>query len=179
MISCFILFSIMTIARLVVVIILCILWLFDCKNVDSSASSRNSLDCFNESMRFNISINEQGELDDFVDNVTSAADHADERRRNRCIQVLLTGKSYALDIVKLMGIKLGSGSGLVIVGASKPQVTLDCIANYSDLEELKNKSKPLANISLVVLDGLLFTKCPVPVVLEEVSTVIVQNCVFM
>ena len=37
----------------------------------------------------------------------------------------------------------------------------------------------IANVSLVVLDRLIFTECPVPVVLEEVSTVIVQNCEFM
>ena len=174
---------IMVTARPVVVIALCIssLQLFvGCKNVDSRrTTSSNSLDCFDESrfnstQRWNVSINEQEELNDFVDSVTSVADDKD-----RCIQLLLTGNSYALDIIKIMRIKLGTGGGLVIVGVAKPLVTINCIANFSDLEELKKELKPLASISLVVLDGLLFAECPVPVVLEEVSTVIVQNCVFM
>ena len=169
----------MVTARPVVVIALCILQLFGCKNVDSRrTTSSDSLDCFNESrfnstQRWNISINEQEELNDFVDNVTSIA--AEE---NRCIQLLLTGKSYALEITKLMRIKLGTSGGLVIIGVAKSLVTINCV-DFSDLEELKKELKPLANISLVVLDGLLFTKCLVPVVLEEVSTVIVQNCVFV
>ena len=171
----------MVTARPVVVIALCILQLFGCKNVDSRrTTSSDSLDCFNESrfnstQRWNISINEQEELNDFVDNVTSIA--GDE---NRCIQLLLTGELYKLEIIKLMRIKLGTGGGLVIIGVAKSLVTIDC-ANFSNLEELKKEKelKPLANVLLVVLDGLLFRGCPVPIVLEEVSTVIVQNCVFV
>ena len=79
-----------------------------------------------------------------------------------------------------MRMKLRTSGGLVIVGATNSRVTINCVvANVSDLEELTNNSTLVANVSLVVLDGLLFAQCPVPVVLEEVSTVIGQNCVFM
>ena len=144
-------------------------------NADSTGENLN---CFNERFdsvtKSNISISEQGDLDDFVDSITSFTNIKD-----RCIQLFLTGESYTLDMVKIMRIKLGSDGGLVIVGLSDQSVKLNCVADASGLEDLRNSLKPLANVSLVVLDGLIFTECPVPVVLEEVSTVIVQNCVFM
>ena len=149
--------------------------LFSCNNVGSS----DSLDCFSE--RFNsavirnVSINGQEELSNFVDNVTSFMDDDTDR----CIQLFLTSKVYKLDLIKIMGIKLGTGGGLVMIGVANPRVTIDCVSNISGLEELRSNLKPLANISLVVLNGLRFAGCPIPVVLEEVSTVIVQNCDFM
>ena len=162
--------------RPIVLIVLCILQ-FGCNNVQSSSES---LDCsderFNSTNNISTTINGQRELDDFVNNVTSTNDDKD-----RCIQLSLTGESYSLDIIKIMRMKLGTSGGLVIVGAaSNPRVTINCVVvNVSDYKELINNSTLVANVSLVVLDGLLFTECPVPVVLEEVSTVIVQNCVFM
>ena len=161
--------------RPIVLIVLCILQ-FDCSSV---ASSSESLDCsderFNSTRIISTTINGQRELSDFVNNVTST--NAD---KDRCIQLLLTGKSYSLDIIKIMRMKLGTGGGLVIVGVANARVAINCVApNVSDLEELINNSTLVANVSLVVLDGLLFAECPVPVVLEEVSTVIVQNCVFV
>ena len=75
-----------------------------------------------------------------------------------------------------MRMKLGTSGGLVIVGTTNPRVTINCVvANVSDLI---NNSTLVADVSLVVLDGLLFAQCPVPVVLERVATVIVQNCMF-
>ena len=153
--------------------------ILSCNNADSNGVILN---CFNETInsvvRWNISIYEQEELDKFIDNVTSTNDDKD-----RCIQLFLTGESYTLDVMKIMRIKLGAGGGLVIVGvANDAPVTINCVATsnaISDSEELINNSTLVSNVSLVVLDGLLFTECPVPVVLEEVSTVIVQNCVFM
>ena len=162
---------------ILLLIVLCIVQ-FSCNNADSNG---DILNCFNETIdsvvRWNISIDEQEELDEFIDNATSTND------KDRCIQLFLTGESYTLDVMKIMGIKLGTGGGLVIVGvANNAPVTINCVATsnaISDSEELINNSTLVAKVSLVVLDGLLFTECPVPVVLEEVSTVIVQNCVFM
>ena len=164
-----------TYGPILLLIVLCILQ-FSCDVADSSGGILN---CFNERfdsvVRWNVSIDEQEELDNFVHTVTSTNDDKD-----RCIQLFLTGKSYSLDIIKIMRMKLGTGGGLIIVGVANPRVTINCVAvNVSDLEELINNSTLVANVSLVVLDGLLFAECPVPVVLEEVSTVIVQNCVFM
>lgn len=154
----------------------CIL-LFGCNKVDSSDETFN---CFSErfdsTIRWNISINGQEELDNFVDNITSFPDYDDA---DRCIQLFLTEKSYELDVIKLMRIKLGTGGGLVMVGVANSHTIINCTANVSGLEKLRNSLKPLANVSLVALDGLTFTRCPVPFVLEEVSRVMVQNCDFM
>ena len=155
-------------------IIFCILPFGYC-NDDSS----DILDCFDERfdsvIRWNISLYNQEELDSFVDNTTSLNDDND-----RCIQLFLTGKSYELDIIRIMGIKLGNTGGLVIIGVADLPVTINCVAsNSSSLEDLRNSLRPLANVSLVALDGLLFIECSVPIVLEEVSAVIVHNCVFM
>ena len=155
-------------------IVLCIL-LFSCSNVDSS----DSLDCFsdrfNSAVIRNVSINGQEELDNFVDDVISFMDDDTDR----CIQLFLTREVYKLDMIKVMGVKLGTGGGLVMVGVANPRVTINCVASISGLEELRSNLKPIANVSLVVLNGLKFAGCPVPVVLEEVSTVIIQNCDFM
>ena len=165
-----------TYGPILLLIVLCILQ-FSCDVADSNGGVLN---CFNERfdsvVRWNVSIDKQEELDNIVHNITSTNDDKD-----RCIQLFLTGKSYALDIIKIMRMKLGTSGGLVIVGAaSNPRVTINCVvANVSDLEELINNSTLVADVSLVVLDGLLFAQCPVPVVLEEVSTVIVQDCLFM
>ena len=153
-------------------------FMISCDKVDSIG---NNLNCFSERfadsvIKSNISISKQGDLNDFVDNVMSFTDDD----KDRCIQLFLTGESYTLDMIKIMRIKLGSGGGLVIIGVTNGQpVEINCVAAVSGLQDLRNSLIPLANTSLVVLDGLLFTECPVPVVLEEVSTVIVQNCVFM
>ena len=159
--------------------VFCIL-LFSCSNfAGSSIDTGDILDCFSE--RFNsgvirnITINGQEELDNFVDNVTSFVDDDTDR----CIQLFLTRKAYELDMIKIMGVKLGTGGGLVMIGVANPLVTIDCVSTISGLQELRSNLKPLANVSLVVLSGLRFAGCPVPVVLEEVSTVIVQNCDFM
>ena len=122
-------------------------------------------------LKYNISINGLSELNDFVNKLT-------DNDEDRCIQLFLTGKSYTLDMINIMRSKLGTSGGLVIVGVPNLRVTKSYIANMPSLEELIN-STLVANVSLVVLDGLVFTECPVPVVLERVSTVIVQNCVFM
>ena len=116
----------------VVLIVLCILQ-FGCNNV---ASSSDNLDCFDERFNsvkrcINESIDGQRELDDFVNNL--ADDDED-----KCVQLFLTGESYTLDMIKIMGIKLGGDGGLVIVGVSNPRVTIN-VTNVSK-EELINST---------------------------------------
>ena len=152
-----------------------ILLLFFSNAADSSDVLHCFTEEFNSTEKWNVTIHVQEELDSFVDNVTSF----NSKNMDRCIQLFLTGKNYKLDITEMMKIKIGTGGGLVIVGLTSPRVKINCVSSVSGLKELRNILKPLSNVSLVVLDGLQFTGCPVPVVLEEVSTVIVQNCEFV
>ena len=148
-----------------------------CNIADTSHDILNS--CFSERFNsistWNVTVHGQEELNVFVSNVTSLK----SKSVDRCIQLYLTGKNYTLDIIKLMKMELGTGGGLVMVGLANPRVEINCVASVSELKELRSIFRPISNVSLVVLEGLLFTSCPVPVVLEEVSNVIVQNCEFM
>ena len=149
--------------------------LFTYKTVESSHSLNCSSPRFNATMKWNVTIHGQKELDSSFDNLTSFSNVSTDR----CIQLILTGQSYRLDVIDLMKIKLGTTGGLTIFGAANPRVKINCVSEESDLEKLRSLLKALSNVSLVVLKGLTFIGCPVPVVLEEVSTVIVQNCDFM
>ena len=53
-----------------------------------------------------------------------------------------------------------------------------CKTSLSDLEELSKTIQPLSRASLVLLDELVFTGCPIPILIEEASNVIIQNCIF-
>ena len=158
-----------------VLIVLCVLLvLFGC----IVNSSDFNLNCFERSIaNWNVSIRGQTELDNFVENITSFTDE----NTDKCIRLFLTEKSYKLDVIRLMKIKLGAGGGLVVVGAVSPRVKITCATSVSRsaLEELRNISRPISKVSLVALYGLIFMGCPVPLVFEEVSTVVVQNCDFM
>ena len=75
----------------------------------------------------------------------------------------------------MMQIKLGNAGGLIVVGTAEPgPVEIDCVANASD-----SILKPISNTLLVIFDGLKFVKCPVPILIEEISSILVENCDFM
>ena len=116
-------------------------------------------------------ISDQSQLDLFIRN-TSLYDNS-----TKCIQLSLVGSSFNVDLLPLMRINLGTNGSLEITGDS---VNIDCSINTTDRVELKDMLQPIiSHALLVLLDGLVFTKCPVPILIEEVSTVIVRNCVFL
>ena len=133
-------------------------------------------ECFTDDIyNWTVSVHNQTELDNFMEQATAFTD------TSRCIQLSLIGNlriRYRLDIVKLMQIKLGISGGLIVVGTNSP-VEIDCGANVSNIQQSEGVPKPISNSSLVVFDGLTFVKCPVPIMIEEASTVVVQNCDFM
>jgi len=90
------------------------------------------------------------------------------------VEILFAGDTFRLDVVELMRVHFTS---LTMIG-SGGLVYIDCVGDQSDLEVLRNNLLPLSNASLVSIDGLVFTKCPVPLLIEEASTVVIQNCVF-
>jgi len=117
-------------------------------------------------------ITDQRELDEFIqDSIVS-----NSRNATRCVHLSLVGDSFKLDLLQLMRINLGTNGSLMITGNS---VIISCTTNVTDLEELRDILQPISRALLVLLDGLVFTRCPVPIVIEEMSTVIIQNCVFL
>ena len=57
-------------------------------------------------------------------------------------------------------------------------VDIDCVGGPTNLEELFEAVQPLSRASLLILDSLIFLECPVPLLIEEVSKVVISNCIF-
>ena len=136
-----------------------------CAQLASAGDFRN---CHQSAVWRNVTVSNQSQLDEFVTNISS-------QYEDMCIQLSLTGNSFKLDLLQLMRINLTNDS-LVITGDS---VIINCTTNVTDSEELRKLLQPISRALLVLFDGLVFTKCPVPIVFEEVANVIIQNCVFL
>ena len=124
----------------------------------------------------NVLLTTQSELYQFVE--TARLDHND----SKCIYLSLVGNiSYTLDIVDFMNVTSSSiaNSGSLVVQGIGGKVEIDCVSSRSDWDELLQILRPISNALLVVLDELVFINCPVPVLIEEVSTVVIKNCVFL
>ena len=119
---------------------------------------------------WNVSIASQLELNQFIENVTACGDA--KKNTTKYLHISLVANDYELDIIKLMNIS--TGGRLVIKSKGVRSAGINCTADLADAEDLK----PLSGASLVLLDGLIFTGCPVPILIEEVSNVLIQNCVF-
>ena len=95
-----------------------------------------------------------------------------------CIHLLLIGSRFKVDLQQLMAINLSTNSSLAI-SAGNGTVDIHCTTNVTDLEELRAILQPISRAQLVLFDGLVFTQCPVPILIEEVYSVVIQNCVFL
>ena len=130
--------------------------------------------CFNfTTVTETVAITDQRRLNEFIqDSIFSNS----SSNVSKCVQLSFTGKSFQLDLLQLMSINLGTNGGLMLTGNS---VILNCIVNTTDLEELRKLLQPISRTLLVLFDGLVFTRCLAPILMEEVTNVIIQNCVFM
>ena len=124
---------------------------------------------------WNVSVATQLQLDQFMDNVTAY----NNRRNTSCLHLSLASDNsgYVLDIVKLMNISLTNGGSLILESKGGP-AEIDCTASQSDVKELKEVVQPISRASLVLMDGLVITGCPVPLMIEKSSNITIQNCVF-
>ena len=136
-----------------------------------SSSRVDGCDCPENDVR----IRNQTELDRYLD------DEISYRRKNnttRCIQWILTGSTYQLDMVELMKINLQQNDSLIIQGHNGNMVDINCVGGPANMEELFEAVQPLSRASLLILDSLIFLECPVPLLIEEVSKVMISNCIF-
>jgi len=122
---------------------------------------------------WNVSVVTQLELNQFIENVTT---HSDARITTNCLYLSLAGGNiYEVDIVELMKISI---NGSLIMESKGGPAEINCMSRLSDLEKLRQTLQPLSHALLVLLDGLIFNGCPVPILIEEASIVVIQNCVF-
>jgi len=119
----------------------------------------------------------QSQLDQFLDNLESQ--RQDDQRRPRCIQLSLAGGEYKLNMTKFIhGVDLKENDSLIVRGEGGT-VSIDCLV----MDSAKNilgflRSRRLLNAFVVVFDGLMFTRCLLPIYVEQVNFVMIQNCVF-
>ena len=124
----------------------------------------------------NISVDNQIDLNQFIENVTKPTNKNNANHLN----ISLAGDNkYTLDIVRLMSI--GVNGSLILkshVHGKGGPAEISCTVGTLDLEELRRTIKPLSRALLVLLDGLVFSGCPVPILIEEADSITIQNCVF-
>ena len=119
----------------------------------------------------NVVARDQQELDQLLIYLSSQSSNTP-----MYVKISFAGDTFRLDVVELMRVHFTS---LTMIGSGgRRLVNIDCVGGQSDLEVLRNNLLPLSNVSLVLIDRLVFTKCPVPLLIEEASTVVIKNCVF-
>ena len=129
--------------------------------------------CASRECSINMMITNESELEQFLNSAGAS------RHNISCVHLsLAAGNSYKLDIVKFMQINLEHNASLKVVGEGGG-VDINCTASLSDLEELRKLNLSISRASLVLLNGLVFTACPVPIVIAEVLTVVISNCHFL
>ena len=124
---------------------------------------------------WNITIVNRLELNWFIENVTT---YTHLKNSTNCLYISLAGGNiYELDIVKLMKIAI---NGSLVMESKGGLAEINCTtgSHLSDLEELSQTVQPLSRASQVLLDGLILVRCPVPILIEEASNVVLQNCAF-
>jgi len=122
----------------------------------------------------------QSQLDQFLDNLISQ--RQEDQGRPRCIQLLLAGGTYQLNVTKFIhGVDFKENDSLIVKGEGG-EVNIHCLitdsANMSQNISEFLQSRRLQNASMVVFDGLMFTHCLLPIYVEKVNFVMIQNCVF-
>ena len=122
----------------------------------------------------------QSQLDQFLDNLTSQRQQC--QGRTRCIQLSLAGGAYQLNVTKFIhAVDLKENDSLIVRGEGGA-VNIHCLltdnANMSQSISGFLQSRRLLNASMVVFDGLMFTHCLLPINVEQVNFVMIQNCVF-
>ena len=136
-------------------------------NVDACSDGRSA------GFVWNVSIVSQLDLNQFMENMTAYGDQQTEAVTTKCLYLSLTAGDYELDIITLMKLSI---NGSLVIKSKGGSVGINCTAD--SLVGMEADLQPLSRAPLVLLDGLTFTGCPVPILIEEASNVVIQNCVF-
>ena len=138
--------------------------------VGEGLASPSSANVPRNALRYFVRVANQLDLDRFIANVTTQSQEMS--RYPMCIHLSLAtnfeADSYQVDLTKLvLGVSLNKNDSLRVEVAEGGRANISC----------KGAMK-FSKASLILFDGLLFTGCAVPVYVEEVDTVVMQNCVF-
>ena len=153
---------------------LCCVWL--CVTLSCKEFSEGLVFVGVNSTCFVYNVSNQSELDIWLDDMTL---ERTQNRGPRCIQLSLTANEYQLNVTNFArGVDLMENDSLLVRG--KGSISCNSAANLFGEDSVADylSSTKLSKASLVVFDGLVFTGCVLPVNVEEVDTVVIQNCVF-
>ena len=118
-------------------------------------------------------ISDQLQLDRFIDNITSWR-REPGHHCPRCIHLSLVANSYQLNVTKFVrGLDLRENDSLK-VEVKGHRAYISC----TDVDSSHASNLLLSRAALVVFDGLMFTGCFFPIYVEEVNSVMIQNCIF-
>lgn len=157
------------VTEFIVTVLLCfIVVILLCTTNEATEQLQYWKNCLNS---INVTITDQRQLNKLQDEILNSSNST------KCIQLLLVGNSFELDLLLLTRINSGS---LAVIGANSV-VSIHCntTTNVTYLENRIKNLQPSSHAVLVLFDNLVFTKCPVPIIIEKVSNVIIQNCVFL
>ena len=120
-----------------------------------------------------VVITNQSQLNQFLNSSRASS----IKGNGQDVNISLDGdsKSYVLDIVTLMRMNI-SDRNLIMKGEGG-LAKINCTTDH-DPEKLQEIVQPILHASLVLIDGLEFTSCPVPIMIEKATKVMIQNCVF-
>jgi len=136
--------------------------------------SSSPLNCLTENTRTVLIITTQTQLDNIIRQSISSPINLS---KNHCFYLILSEGNFILDLPLLMKINLGANGSLAVMADGK--VTINCTTNVTDPEMLRRTVQPISHALLISFDGFVFTECPVPILIEDVTTVMILNCVFM
>ena len=126
----------------------------------------------------NFTVSNQSQLVRLLDNMTLLM----KEEGPRCIQLSLAANIYDMFAIAefVSRVHLTILDSLVVVGEVSGMVDINCdnVTMVSEKNYLNNTDVKIIRTSMVVFDGLQFTRCLLPIHVEEVNTVVIQNCVF-
>ena len=130
--------------------------------------------CSADVIHYSERLSNQSQLDRFLDSIISRRRNSGCHSSPRHIQLSLTANSYQLNITKfVLGVDLKGNDSLKVEGEGE-RVYICC----TGVDGVHASNLYLSKASMVVFDGLVFTRCLRPIYVEEVNTVVIQNCVF-
>ena len=122
--------------------------------------------CPMQMMSGDVRIDDQEKLDQAINNLTGV-----QYKKLECVKLNILNmknRSYKIDLVELLKIK----SNFVIAGLGLKQISLECTGTSNDTDS------PLSGLEYVGFHRIAFYNCKVPLWVENVVTVEMEEVMF-
>lgn len=127
-----------------------------------------------------VLINNQSDLDQNLEGLRCTANGTAPvggSRPSRNITIKMNANDYILDIVEFVNaVNLTDGDVFTLRGTGGT-INISC-SSYSNTSYDLLRMASFKRALEIVYDGITFTSCPAPLRIEDVTSVIIENCVF-